>query len=241
MKKIYTILIFAAFFVSFLPAHALTKPGPDANIEGLSYVFYLYYDNGQLFGDRDVDVKFDVIDEVFAPKTVAEGTGFKGEIVNLKSEVVSTFQFDPRQDNASFTKGKITVKGPYVPDGQKVNFLNAQGETLLTIFIGGASICNDDGSCNVSAGETEKTCSNDCKKARPTPAPIVVEQPNSLGLGFDWNSILIYVVGTLGVLVVGWLGWKWWKKHRESAFEMPPPPSTPPPPPPTEPGGQNLR
>jgi len=221
LVKPIKILIFSSLLFNFTLVQALTKPGPDASIENLSYVFYLYYDNGQLFGDRDYEIKFDVIDKQYVPQTVNEETAYKGEIVNFKSEIAKTFFFDPKIGNPTNKTGKMLVEGPYVTDGQQVRFYNPQGQQLVTIFVVGASICNDDGTCNEGAGENDKTCSNDCKKPRATPAPAVIEETSApLGLGFDWNSILIYVVGGAGVVFIGWLGWKMWKKHREGAFVM---------------------
>src|SRR3989344_2279563 len=178
-KNIYKVIIVGVLFLSFSIASALTKPGPEANIDNLSYVFYLYYDNGQLFADRDYSIKFDVVDETFVPETLSGAGAYKGEIVNLKSEIAKTFNFDPKRGDVSFTAGKVMIKGPYVADGMKAQFYNDRGEQLISMFINAGSICNDDGSCNSATGEGEKTCPNDCKKPRATPAPQVSEQTSA--------------------------------------------------------------
>lgn len=227
MKKILYSAITLIFIMSVFSASALTKPGPDANVDNLSYAFYLYYDNGQLFADRDYEVKYDVVEEAFTSES-SGGTGiYRGEIINLKSEIAKTFAFDPQKSNPGFTVGKILVKGPYVSDGMKAQFYNDQGELSVSMFVNAASICNDDGSCNSAAGENEKSCPSDCKRPRATPIPQVPEQTSSLLGDFDWVTISIYAAGGVGVAVGAWFGWKWWKKRKEENFQIPPP-SAPP-------------
>ncbi len=242
INRIKSALFLLVLFVS-LPnfIYAVTKPAPDSNIDNLSYVFYLYYDNGQLFADRDYEIKFDLVNEVFSPESPNEAVAYKGEIVNFKSEVVKTFKFDPQKGDVNFKSGKLMVRGPYVPNALSAKFYNNQNQPLVTMFISVASICNDDGFCDSVAGENEKTCANDCKKPRATPTPAVIQDDSSGFLGgFDLNTVLIYVVGGAGVAVLAWLGWKWWKKKRGESF-MPPPsggsPAPRPPMPPSSLGG----
>lgn len=234
MRIIYKILIVSILITPFYFSSALTKPGPDADIDNLSYVFYLFYDNGQLFADRDYEVKFDVLEEAYSPELPDEAIAYIGEIVNFKQEVVKTFRFDPRRGDPDFKVGKITVRAPYVSDALSARFYDNQGRQLVTMFVTIASICNDDDFCDSVAGENEKTCSNDCKKIRPTPIPITPEVTSGFLGDFDMITIGIYAVSGLGVIVLAWFGWKWWKKKREESF-LPPPssssmPSTPKPP-----------
>lgn len=214
---LFPVVILAGYF-SF--AYALTKPGPDADIDNLSYVFYLFYDNGQLFADRDYEIKYDVITETYVSPSPVPGN-YRGEIITFKSTVAQTFVFDPKQSNPTFATGKIQVKAPYVPDAQQVKFFNNQGDPILNIFVNAASLCNDDGICTSAEGENVKTCINDCRQARVTP---VATPPPVLDEGYDLNTILIYVVGGLGVMLGAWFGWKWWKKKRGESFLPPSPP-----------------
>lgn len=235
IKTIQKIFIIGALVLFSSVASALTKPGPNADIDNLTYVFYLYYDKGQLIADRDYEMKYDVLEEIFYPESPAQAVAYKGEIVNFKSEVVKTFLFDPKKGNPAFTKGKIAVKGPYAPDGLRAQFYDNQGKQLLTIFINAASICNDDGSCDSVTGENEKTCPNDCKKPRATPVPSAATPISGFLGDFDIMTIVTYVVGGVGVAVIAWFGWRWRKKKREESF-LPPPSSpsssiTPPSPP----------
>src|SRR3989338_2328161 len=109
------------------------------------------------------------------------------EMLNLKGEVAKMFQFDPRQGNPKFLKGTLSVKAPYVPDGQKAVFYNNQGDALLTIFVSESSFCNDDGVCNPDVGEDTKTCPSDCKTA--TPVPTIMTEPSAGGgkIGLMWG------------------------------------------------------
>ena len=179
------------------------------------YLFHLYYDNDQLFADRDVQFKYDIIPEKFVPEILTTQFPFRGEVVNLKGEVVETFQFDPRQGNPKFLKGKILVKAPYFPDGQKVNFFDSQGNQLLSIFVSESSFCNDDGVCNPDVGEDAKTCPSDCKTV--TLVPTVSAEP-SKGSGRGVIKVLIYLI--IGIGIVGGL-WYWWiRKKKESVLSM---------------------
>lgn len=205
-KYIFTILILVIFFG--LSATAAER----IDFENPSYLFHLYYDNGQLFADRNFEFKYDVIPETFVQETLSTPFPYKGEVVNLKGEVAKTFQFDPRQGNPKFLKGTLSVKAPYVPDGQKVNFFDSQGNQLLSIFVSESSFCNDDGVCNPDVGEDAKTCPSDCKTATPVPK-VSAEPPVGGGASGMLKSIIYLIIG-LGV-VGGWFGWKWWKSRQE--------------------------
>lgn len=176
------------------------------------YLFHLYYDNGQLFADRNVRFKYDVIPEKFIPETLTTQFPYKGEVINLKGEVAEIFQFDPRQGNLKFLKGTLLVKAPYVPDGQKVNFYDSQRNQLLSIFVSDSSFCNDDGVCNSDVGEDTKTCSNDCKET--TPIPTVITKVPGSGQGSMLMN-LIYVLIIAGVGLGGWFGWKWRQRRQQ--------------------------
>ncbi len=197
-----------------------------AEPQDFTYLFHLYYDNGQLFADRDVQYKYDVVPEKFIPETLNTQFPYKGELVNLKGEVAATFQFDPRHGKPDFLKGTISVKAPYFPDGQKAVFYNNQGNALLTIFVSESSFCNDDGVCNADVGEDSKTCPNDCKTA--TPVPTITTTPSTGGWG-GMIKIIIYAIIGLGLVGGGWYGWKWWKRRQEPPTIETPTTLSPPP------------
>src|SRR3989338_667598 len=186
------------------------------------YLFHLYYENGQLFADRDAQFKYDIIPEKFIPETLITQFPYKGEVINLKGEVAETFQFDPRQGNSKFLKGKISVKAPYFADGQKVNFYDGQVSQLLSIFVSESSFCNDDGVCNSEVGEDSKTCPYDCKTV--TPVPTVSTGPSVGGSGV--LKFLIYII--IGIVIAGggWYSgsaiWRRWKSRQ--ALSLPPVP-----------------
>lgn len=227
-KKLSNFLVVTSVLLGPIFALALTKPAPGADVESLSYVFYLYYDQGQLFADRDYEIKFNVLNEKFTSETPNPQTSYKGEIVNFKSEVVKTFQFDPQRGDPRFLKGKVSVRGPYAADALKASFYDGQGKQLLSVFVSQASICDNSGLCDSEAGENEQICPNECKKPRiTTPQGTRLPPPPVSDEGPDITTILTYVVGGVGVAVVAWFGWKWWRKRREGSFPLPPP--SPPP------------
>lgn len=191
-----------------------------AQLQDFVYLFHLYYDNGQLVADRDVQFKYDVIPETFTPEILNTQFPYKGEVVNLKGEIAETFEFDPRQGNSAFLKGALSIKAPYVPDGQKVIFYDGQGDQLISIFVSESSFCNDDGVCNPDVGEDAKTCPSDCRAATPIPT-ISTESPAGSSEGMI--NILIYTIIGLGVVGGGWYGWKWWKGRQAPPLtELPP-------------------
>ncbi len=202
-----------------IPSLVLAEGEGGKDIPASVYLFHLYYENDQLVADRDFQFKYDIIPEKFVPETLTTQFPFRGEVINLMGEVAETFQFDPRRGNPKFLKGKISVKAPYFPDGQKVNFYDGQGSQLMSVFVSESSFCNDDGVCNSDVGEDNKTCPSDCKTATPT--PISEPIPNSSGM----IKVLIYLIIGLGVVGGGWYGWKRWKKRQSSAPITPP--STP--------------
>lgn len=193
----------------------------DRNPLASSYLFFLYYDNGQLFADRDFEFKYDIIPEVFVPETPNTQFPYKGEIINLKGEVAGTFQFDPRQGNPQFLKGKIAVKAPYVPDGEKAVFYDSQGRSLLTVFVSESSFCNDDGVCNSDVGEDTKTCPSDCRIL--TSVPTVSTEPSADNGKTGLVRGIVYII--VGVGLAGGL-WYFLKKRKDlstSETTFPPP------------------
>lgn len=200
-------LKFTLFIILVLPLLVLAQPADQEFV----YLFHLYYDNGQLVADRDFEFKYDVVPESFVPETVNTQFPYKGEIINLNGQVAGTFVFDPRRGDPSFLKGKLSVKAPYAPDGQKAVFYNNQGDALLTIFVSESSFCNDDGVCNTDNGEDENTCPADCKGVTPVP----VASPDTGGGGQGGMLMnLVYVLIILGAGLGGWYGWKWWKSRQ---------------------------
>lgn len=219
MKKLILIILFSVL----APLVVFGEGVADKQVSSSVYLLHLYFDNGQLFADRDVQFKYDILSETFVPEILATQFPYKGEVVNLKGEVAATFQFDPRQGNPKFLKGKISVKAPYVPDGQKVNFYNTQGNQLLSIFVSESSFCNDDGVCNSAVGEDTKTCPSDCKTATPVPTiPAVL--PGSGGASGVLQGLIYLIIG------LGLAGGFWWWKKRKSSQTMEFPSNLPSPP-----------
>ena len=216
--KISVILI----VLSFLLAGFVFAEGDRSPLDS-SYLFYLYYDNGQLVADRDAEFKYDIVAEIFVPETLNTQFPYKGEVINLKGEVAKTFQFDPRHGDPKFLKGTLLVKAPYVSDGQKVNFYDGQGNQFFSIFVSESSFCNDDGVCNPDVGEDTKTCPSDCKTA--TPVPTIMTEPSAGGgkIGLMWGLTCVII----GIGLAGGLWYFFKKRKNPSTIETTLPPSTP--------------
>ncbi len=203
MNKKHKILFLLLLFLICLPAVAAER----IDFENPSYLFHLYYDNGRLLADRDFEFNYDVIPEEFVSETYNTRTPFKGEVVNLKNEIVSEFYFDPKRGDSEFVEGKIKIRAPYIPDGQKVTFFNSEGDQLLVIVVSESSFCNDDGVCNRDRGEDENTCPNDCVVGSIPP----VSEEGLLG------TMLVILIVSAAVLVGagGWYTWRRWKKAKD--------------------------
>lgn len=174
------------------------------------YRFHLYYDTGQLFANRDFKFKYDVIPDDFVPETVSTAHPFRGEIVSVKEEILSSFRFDPQKGNVTFSKGGIAVDAPYFADAARVDFYNDQGTKLLTIDVSGSSFCNDDGTCNSDVGENYQNCPNDC--SRPSPSPAYQPPVPSI-----WQNMLIPILIAVAVIIAVLVSWVIIKRRRASA------------------------
>ena len=206
-----TAVIFSFSFLFFSLAAISAEGSEDSDSV---YLFYLYYDNDQLFADRDYEFKYEVVPEEFTPETYGSQPPFKGEIINFKNEVSAEFLFDPKRGDPGFLNGKIKVKAPYIPDGQKAIFYDSRGRTLLTIFVSESSFCDDNGICDSERGENKQTCSNDCAKSAPPPVGGNGGQSGVL-------TAVIYVLIILGASLGGWFGWRRYKLKKESLGQLP--------------------
>lgn len=213
--------ILVLILMMFLGFGSLTVNAFVGDYNAGSYIFYLYYDNGQLFADRDYEIKYDVIPEAFVQETITAQFPFRGEVVNLLNKVASTFQFDPKRGNIKFVKGKITVKAPYVADGQKVNFYDSQGRQLVSIFVSQSSFCNDDNVCNSDVGEDNNSCPNDCKSLQ-TPGPTVSTPVTPTSSGPSIVMVLIYSIIGGGAVFGGYFLYNWFKNKKSAGMIIPP-------------------
>ena len=203
--KIFAIflILLSTFYFLLSDSAVADEPGGDDFV----YLFHLYYDNGQLFADRDFEFKYDVIPEEFKSEILVTQFPFKGEVINFKNEVAASFLFDPRKGDQEFLKGKVAVKAPYIPDADKVYFYDNQGNQLLTFFVGESSFCDDDGICNVEKGENEQTCSNDCKAIPTTDDQRPATDGEGLS-GMAWTLIILVLAS------IGAGGWYFWRKRK---------------------------
>lgn len=192
-----------------------------------SYLFHLYYDHGQLFADRDFEFKYDVIGAPYESASAGQFP-YRGELINFAGEVADHFVFDPRGGDVHFVKGKLSIKAPYVADGQRAVFYDFQNRVLLTVPVSESSFCNDDGICNDDRGEDSLSCPKDCKQAVPVPP---VKEPTTGGGGGSNGIVLslLYLFAGIGLLGGGW----WFLRRRKSAqqsLNMPQMPTPPLPP-----------
>ncbi len=208
------------FLFVFLPVLALAEGTAEKQVPKAEYLFHLYYDNGQLSADRDFQFKYDIITEEFIQGEIKTQFPYRGEIINVAGEVAAHFIFDPKNGDIRFNKGKISVKAPYVADGQKAVFYDPQNNPVLTIPVSDSSFCNDNGVCDDDRGEDSLNCPKDCKQAVPVP-PVASGTPTPGGGNSAILSSIIY--GIIGVILLG--GFWWLFKRRRAG--TPSVPSTP--------------
>ncbi|MBI2062698.1 MAG: hypothetical protein HYT61_00425 [Candidatus Yanofskybacteria bacterium] len=189
-NKIFLFTCAAVLFVFILPLF-VNADVVDSR-ENFVYLFHLYYDNGQLFADRDARFKYDIIAEPYVVPALKTASPYSGEILNFNNKILATFKFDQ-----SIVKGRLSLKGPYFADASAVNFYNDVNQLLLTIDVSGSSFCNDDEVCNSDVGENSDNCSNDCKLKPPpvstTPLPTA---------GGSNTKLMLMIVGAIAVIAV---------------------------------------
>lgn len=218
-KKITIPLLLLFVLISPVFLTGQTKADEDTSTDsGFTYVFHLYYDGNNLFADRDVKFKYDIIAEPFEMPALRTDDPYRGDIVNFRNSILASFGFD-----ASLVKGRLLVKGPYFADAAKVNFYNDSDQLLLTLNVSESSFCNDNGVCESDSGEDFSNCSIDCKLKPPpsvTPIPTGVVSNNLL-------IIIIPVVIAVAVLV-GWLIIKKRRSREQIPPQVPPQVGSPP-------------
>ncbi len=204
--------------------------------------FHLYYDNGTLVADRDFQFVYDVIPGEYTPDAITTQFPYRGELINFAGEVAKRFSFDPKQGNADFVKGKVTVKAPYVADGERAIFYNSENQPILTIPVADSSYCNDDGICNSDRGEDSLSCPKDCTSSLTAPSTAPVAVAPSSGSSALVSGILYTVAG---LVLLGGLWWVFKRRRTQgSSADIVPPAQTSPPSLPTQPsppgGGNNV-
>ncbi|HVZ11310.1 MAG TPA: hypothetical protein VG941_02775 [Candidatus Paceibacterota bacterium] len=212
MKRIFTILLLVTLWIR--PVHADVQDGFAP--QNFSYLFHLYFSNGQLFADRDFQYKYDILASAYQAPTVTTEFPYRGDILNFSGQVGAHFVFDPRQGDIHFTEGKLSVTAPYVADGDRAVFYDSQNNPLLTISISQSSYCNDDGICNADNGEDSLSCPKDCKQTLPAPPPTQNQQSGSNSSGII--SGLLYAGA--GVVVI--IGYWWYRRRAKGAAGSPP-------------------
>lgn len=172
------------------------------------YVFHLYYDNGQLYSDRESKFQYDIIPGEYTADSVTTQFPYHGEIINVLGGVANSFIFDPRGGDMSFTKGKISVEAPYVADGQKAVFFDAQNKPILTVPVSDSSFCDDNGICDSERGEDFYSCPRDCKQQT---LPVPTTTPASSGGSASSGLIPGILYSVIGLILLGLV---WWMYRR---------------------------
>lgn len=212
-KNYLSVVILAGLMVG--SSFFLVKAVRAEEQSGFVYLFKLYYDQGQLFADRDFEFKYDLIAENYTPEIIKGQTGYQGEIMAIGGRKEATFQFSVRQ-------GKMTTKAPYFSDAEAVNFYNSEGRKLLTISVRENSVCNNNGVCEEKVGESEDNCSTDCiifSSFGPTPTDAVIRPIRG---SFNIGQFLLRVSVLVGVIVLLFLIIWFWRKNKKK-HDLPPP------------------
>ncbi len=226
MKKIiFTIILAVIAGIGFWTHADVAIPSTNT----FYYVFHLYYDTGKLVADRDFKFVYDIIPGDYMADALNTQFPYRGEVINMVGAVADNFTFDPKQGNPKFTVGKISVKAPYVADGQRVVFYDNQNQPVLTISVSDSSFCNDDGICNADRGEDSLSCPKDCKQSLPAPPTITPTASPASSSGL-WAGILYTI---LGILLIGLVWWLFKRRRNQGTLPLLPPPLPTPPTSPT--------
>ena len=142
----------------------------DKSAEQFSYVFHLYFSNGQLFVDKGATFVYDNIPEQFSDTSNTIGS-YRAVIVSVRNTKLAELYFEPHEHLlAGANEGPISVKAPYFADAARVVFYDPADKQQLVVDVSRSSSCNDNGVCEASSGETYNNCRNDCTIAPPPTA-----------------------------------------------------------------------
>lgn len=211
-EKYLSVVILAGLMVG--SSFFLAKAALAEEQSGFVYLFKLYYDQGQLFADRDFEFKYDLIAENYTPEIIKGQTGYRGEIMAIGGRKEATFQFSVRQ-------GKMTTKAPYFSDAEAVNFYNPEGRKLLTISVRESSVCDNNGICESDVGEDKNNCSADCHvlfspSSEPELDPSAIPGPLNPS-GFIMAGVPLGIVLLITFLII------WFWRKRKNKHVLPPP------------------
>src|SRR3989344_6977087 len=101
-NKILMFVCVAVLFVFVQPL--ITNADVVSTRENFVYLFHFYYDNGQLFTDRDAKFKYDIVAEPYAAPVLKTAEPYSGEILNFNNKILATFKFDQ-----SIVKGRMSI------------------------------------------------------------------------------------------------------------------------------------
>lgn len=177
------------------------------------YLFFLYYDQGKLFANRDFAVPYDVTTASYEEPANLSENAFRGEILSFSGQVLGNFKFDPQNGQSNFQKGAITVPAPYFYNAKEVHFYNNLGDQLVVIDVAGQSFCNENKDCDNQ--ESKETCPSDCFGG---PTGVLEEE-----VGFDFVTLKVWArnlgIGLLAIIVL----WLIVRRFNKKKNDLPPP------------------
>lgn len=191
-------IISLSFFIGFLNFHAIASE-KDSGI--YTYIFHLWYDDGKLTTDYDVDFPFDLAAKEYQTISTPKDS-YSGKIISIKNSPLATVYFSPTS-LVSGTSGKLSLEAPYFPNAKTAIFYDALGKELLTIDLAPSGpLCNEDGVCNANFGEDNQNCPADCQKINVEPkiTPPINEEKGASSL-----IILAMVLGLLAIAITVWI------------------------------------
>ncbi len=210
-RTISSTLIVLGILISVFNVSAVEPPTEKGDYV---YHFFLFYDAGQLFGNRDKDVKYEIASGSFIEEDIKPPNDYRVDVINFKDQVVKTIKFDPQKGDSSFIFGTVTITAPYAADGNRVSFYNPAGIHLLTIFVSESAFCDDSGSCDASRGEDSDNCPLDCKKSTQKTS---IDLPPDTPLPNDdiIRTVVKYLIFAGVLLIASWIGLKWWRERNK--------------------------
>lgn len=186
-----------------------------------TYIFHLYFNNGNLTKDRDFDPPFELIAQEY--EGVDRTTmSYYGEIISVSNKKLADFPiFTPAAG-----KGKFSANAPFFDNAKTANFYDDQNQKLLTIDLAPSGpVCNEDKICNKDTGETYLNCSNDCSapvsSAIPSPTSFSDAKHTFSDYLIDFLSFPFSLV-ILGVILVVFVWFFLKRKKTKLSAETPP-------------------
>lgn len=164
----------------------------------------LYYDNGNLFWNKNSSVHTEYFDSLNFLET--NSGNYTGKIFSFDNQLLKSFKIIIQPGRTVLGQGfipqktgEVSIDAPYYPSAALIKIEDNSGNVKLTADISSFAQCNQNDICEPGKGENLNTCDNDCKPAGDNSTPA---KSNTSG---NFIKYLVYIISGLVLIFVLWL------------------------------------